>query len=68
MAKSIICIQCYQSGAIIKDLEVDKMSAREIARMVVEALESERETYLELLQNEDYKEIEDELCEYLAAE
>ncbi len=44
------------------------MSAREIAKMVVGALESEREVYLELLENEDYAEIEDELCEWLAAE
>ena len=44
------------------------MSSREIARMIVEALESERETYLELLENENYQEIEDELCEWLSAE
>lgn len=43
------------------------MSAREIAKMVVEALESEREFYLEWLQNEEYEQIEEELTEYLAA-
>jgi hypothetical protein len=49
-------------------LEDIKMSAREIAKMIVEALESEREYYLEWLQNEDYDQIEDELTEYLTAE
>lgn len=44
------------------------MSAREIAKMIVEALESERDFYLEWLRDEDYKQIEDELTEYLAAE
>ncbi len=44
------------------------MSAREIAKMVVEALESEREFYLEWLRNEEYEQIEDELTEHLAAE
>lgn len=44
------------------------MSAREIARMVAEVLESERDFYLEWLQNEEYGRIEDELAEYLAAE
>ncbi len=44
------------------------MSAREIAKMVVEALESERDFYLEWLQNGDYDQIEDELTEYLTAE
>lgn len=44
------------------------MSAREIAKMVVEVLESEREFYLEWLQNEEYGQIEDELTEHLAAE
>ncbi len=43
------------------------MSAREIAKMVVEVLESEREFYLEWLQNEEYEQIEEELTEYLAA-
>ena len=44
------------------------MNCREIAKMITEALKSERESYLELLENEDYEEIEDELCEWLAAE
>lgn len=44
------------------------MSAREIAKMIVEAMEAEREYYLERLQNEEYDQIEDELTEYLAAE
>ena len=44
------------------------MSAREIAKMIVEAMESEREYYLEWLQNEEYDQIEDELTEYLTAE
>lgn len=44
------------------------MSAREIAKMIVEALESEKEYYLEWLQNGEYDQIEDELTEYLAAE
>lgn len=44
------------------------MNAREIAKMIVEALESEREYYLEWLQNEEYEQIEDELTEYLTAE
>jgi len=53
----------------LKDrLEDIKMSARQIAKMIVEALESEREYYLEWLQNEDYDQIEDELTEYLTAE
>lgn len=44
------------------------MSAREIAKMVVEVLESERDFYLEWLQAGDYEQIEDELTEHLAAE
>lgn len=44
------------------------MNAREIAKMIVEALGSEREYYLERLENEEYDEIEDELTEYLTAE
>lgn len=44
------------------------MSAREIAKMIVEALESERDFYLEWLKNEEYDQIEDELAEYLATE
>lgn len=43
------------------------MSAREIAKMIVEALESERDFYLEWLLDEDYGQIEDELTEYLTA-
>lgn len=44
------------------------MSAREIAKMIVKVLESEREYYLEWLQNGEYDQIEDELTEYLTAE
>ncbi len=44
------------------------MSAREIAKMIVEVMESEREYYLEWLQNGEYDQIEDELTEYLTAE
>lgn len=44
------------------------MSAREIAKMIVEALESERDFYLEWLENEDYAQIEDEMTEYFTAE
>lgn len=43
------------------------MSAREIAKMIVEAMESEREYYLKWLQNKEYGQIEDELAEYLLA-
>ncbi len=41
------------------------MNTREIAKMITEALEGEREMYLELLLNEEYKEIEDQLAEFL---
>ena len=44
------------------------MSAREIVNMIIEALRSEREYYLEWLQNEDYEQIADELTEYITAE
>ncbi|WP_285823943.1 hypothetical protein [Schaedlerella arabinosiphila] len=44
------------------------MSARKIAKMIVEALKNERECYLDWLQTEDYGQIEDELTEYLTAE
>lgn len=44
------------------------MSAREIAKMIVEAMKSEREYYLEWLKNEEYGQIEDELTEYLTEE
>lgn len=54
--------------AIVGILAGWNMSAREIAKMVVEALESEREFYLEWLRNEEYEQIEDELTEHLAAE
>ena len=36
--------------------------------MIVEALESEREYYVEWLKNEEYDQIEDELTEYLTAD
>lgn len=45
----------------------ERVSAREIAKMIVEALESERDFYLEWLLDEDYGQIEDELTEYLTA-
>ena len=44
------------------------MSARELASMVTEALRNGRKTFLEWLENEDYAEIEDEICEWLSAE
>lgn len=44
------------------------MSAREIVKMIVVALQNEREYYLELLQNEEYDQMEDELTEYLTEE
>jgi len=44
------------------------MSAREIAKIIVEALENERDFYMEWLLNKDYGQIEDELTEYLTAE
>lgn len=44
------------------------MSCREMAKVITEALEAEREAYLEMLRDEDYARIEDELCEYLSAE
>lgn len=44
------------------------MSAREIAKMIVESLAGEREYYLEWLQNEEYDQIEEELAEYLTEE
>lgn len=44
------------------------MSAREIVRMVAVALEAERESYLEWLQNEDYAQIEDKLLEFFTAD
>ncbi len=47
---------------------IKTMSARKIAKMIVEALKNERECYLDWLQTEDYGQIEDELTEYLTAE
>ncbi len=44
------------------------MNAREIAKLVTEALEFERETYLEWLENEEYEAIEDEIFEFLTAD
>ena len=44
------------------------MSAREIAIMIAEMLRDERETFLELLEGEDYEEIEDEIFYFLTEE
>lgn len=44
------------------------MSARELAHMVAEILRAEKETYMEWMENEEWDELEDELCEGLAAD
>lgn len=44
------------------------MNAREIAKLVTEALGNERETYLEWLENEEYEEIEDAIFGFLTEE
>lgn len=44
------------------------MNAREIANRIAEILESERETYLELLENEEYEELEDQIFHDLIEE
>lgn len=44
------------------------MSAREIATMITEMLQAEREKFLELLEGEDYEEIEDEIFYFLTEE
>ncbi len=44
------------------------MSARELARMVAEILRAEKETYMEWMEKEEWDELEDELCEGLAAD
>jgi len=44
------------------------MSAREIARLAVQALEYDKETYIELLQNENYEEIAYLITEFLVQE
>lgn len=44
------------------------MSTQEIAELAVEALKYDTETYIELLQNEDYEEIAYLISEFLAQE
>lgn len=44
------------------------MEAREIAELAVAALKYAPETYLELLQNEDYEEIEYQITEFISEE
>lgn len=44
------------------------MSAREIAELAVKALEYDSETYIELLQNENYEEIAYLIAEFLVQE
>lgn len=44
------------------------MSVREIANLAVEALKYDRETYMELLQNENYEEITYLIAEFLVQE
>ena len=41
------------------------MNAREIAKLVTEALKDEREDYMEWLENEEYEEIEDGIFGFL---
>lgn len=41
------------------------MSAREIAELAVQALEYDKDTYIELLQNENYEEITYLIAEFL---
>lgn len=44
------------------------MSAREMAESAVEALKYDSETYIELLQNENYEEIAYLIAEFLVQE
>lgn len=44
------------------------MSAQEIAELAVQALRYDSETYVELLQNENYEEITYLIAEYLVQE
>ena len=44
------------------------MSVRELAHIVAEILRAEKETYMEWMENEEGDELEDELCEGLAAD
>lgn len=44
------------------------MSAQEIAELAVQALEYDKETYIELLQNENYEEIAYLITEFLVQE
>lgn len=44
------------------------MNAREIANRIAEILESEREIYLELLANEEYEELENQIFQDLTEE
>lgn len=44
------------------------MNSREIAELAVQALEYDKETYIELLQNENYEEITYLIAEFLVQE
>ncbi len=44
------------------------MNAREIAVMITEMLQEEKETFLELLEDEDFGEIEEEIFCFLTEE
>lgn len=44
------------------------MNSREIAELAVQALEYDTETYIELLQNENYEEITYLMAEFLVQE
>lgn len=44
------------------------MNSREIAELAVQALEYDKETYIELLQNENYEEIAYLMAEFLVQE
>lgn len=42
------------------------MKASEFARTVAEMIESEKETFKELIENEDWEILEDEVFEYIS--
>lgn len=42
------------------------MKASEFARTVTEMIESEKETFKELIENEDWETLEDEVFEYIS--
>jgi hypothetical protein len=48
--------------------EESPVSARKIAKLAVQALEYDKETYIELLQNENYEEIAYLITEFLVQE